>query len=36
MRMIVGKVKKAESKDGSQHPGGAEQTPSRGVVRHKD
>jgi hypothetical protein len=36
MRMIVGKVKKAESKDGSQHPEGAEQTPSRGVVRHKD
>jgi hypothetical protein len=36
MRMSVGKVTKAESMDGSQHPKGAELAPSRGVVRQKD
>jgi hypothetical protein len=35
MRMNVGKVTKAESRDGSQHPQGAELAPSRDVVRHK-
>jgi hypothetical protein len=35
MRMNVGKVTKAESRDRNQHPRGEELEPSRGVVRHK-
>jgi hypothetical protein len=33
--MNMGKLTKADSRDGSQHPRGAELAPRRGVVRHK-